>query len=144
MLYFSNVMGPCVDIMRAFTNKIIVYQRGLNPGLRGTTRPLYHWANAPCMCYAGRSVILRMCVIHSRKFLTNKEWDLPRVFSAQHCDGSVYVCVSYIQNYHKYTYDGRIYVTVNLRNQLFPGIPNPLRESGESLKCKCPESLNLT
>ena len=26
------------------------------------------------------------------------------------------------------------YVTANLRNQIFPGIPNPLRESGESLK----------
>ena len=25
-----------------------------------------------------------------------------------------------------------IYVTVNLRNQIFPRIPNPLRESGES------------
>ena len=28
-----------------------------------------------------------------------------------------------------------IHVTANLRNQLFPGIPNPLRESGESQKC---------
>ena len=28
-----------------------------------------------------------------------------------------------------------IYVTVNLRNQIFPGIPNLLRESWESLKC---------
>ena len=28
-----------------------------------------------------------------------------------------------------------IYVTVNLRNQLFHGIPNPFREYGESLKC---------
>ena len=28
-----------------------------------------------------------------------------------------------------------IYVTVNLRNQLFPGIPKTFRESGESLKC---------
>ena len=28
----------------------------------------------------------------------------------------------------------RIYVTVNLRNQLFPGIPNPFRESGKYLK----------
>ena len=27
-----------------------------------------------------------------------------------------------------------VYVTANLRNQLFPGIPNPFRESGESLK----------
>ena len=27
------------------------------------------------------------------------------------------------------------YVTANLRNQIFPGIPNPFRESGESLKC---------
>ena len=27
-----------------------------------------------------------------------------------------------------------VYVTANLRNQIFPGIPNPLRESGESLK----------
>ena len=26
-----------------------------------------------------------------------------------------------------------IYVAANLRNLLFPGIPNPLRESGESL-----------
>ena len=26
-------------------------------------------------------------------------------------------------------------VTANLRNQIFPGIPNPLRESGESVKC---------
>ena len=26
-----------------------------------------------------------------------------------------------------------IYVTANLRNQIFLGIPNPLRESGESL-----------
>ena len=28
-----------------------------------------------------------------------------------------------------------IYVTANLRNQIFPGIANPFRESGESLKC---------
>ena len=28
-----------------------------------------------------------------------------------------------------------IYVTANLRYQIFPGIPNPFRESGESLKC---------
>ena len=27
-----------------------------------------------------------------------------------------------------------VYVTANLRNQIFPGIPNPFRESGESLK----------
>ena len=27
-----------------------------------------------------------------------------------------------------------IHVTANLRNQIFPGIPNPFRESGESLK----------
>ena len=26
------------------------------------------------------------------------------------------------------------YVTANLRNQIFPGIPNPFRESRESLK----------
>ena len=34
-----------------------------------------------------------------------------------------------------YTYTVLIYVTVNLRNQLFSGIPNPFRESGEFLKC---------
>ena len=28
-----------------------------------------------------------------------------------------------------------IYITANIRNQLFPWIPNPFRESGESLKC---------
>ena len=28
-----------------------------------------------------------------------------------------------------------VYVTANLRNQLFSGIPKTLRESGESLKC---------
>ena len=28
-----------------------------------------------------------------------------------------------------------VYVTVNLRNQLFPGFPNPFREFRESLKC---------
>ena len=27
-----------------------------------------------------------------------------------------------------------IFATVNLRNQIFPGIPNTFRESGESLK----------
>ena len=33
-------------------------------------------------------------------------------------------------------------VTANLRNQVFPGIPNPLRESGESLKCiEIPQNL---
>ena len=26
------------------------------------------------------------------------------------------------------------YITANLRNQIFPGIPNPFKESGESLK----------
>ena len=29
----------------------------------------------------------------------------------------------------------RVYVTANLWNQIFPGIPNPFRESGEYLKC---------
>ena len=27
-----------------------------------------------------------------------------------------------------------MYGTANLRNQIFPGIPNPFRESGKSLK----------
>ena len=27
-----------------------------------------------------------------------------------------------------------VYVTANLWNQIFPGLPNPFRESGESLK----------
>ena len=36
-------------------------------------------------------------------------------------------------NQYIYTYQC-IYVTANLRNQLFPGIPNPFRELGEFLK----------
>ena len=36
-----------------------------------------------------------------------------------------------------------IYVTANLRNQIFPGIPYPLRESGESLK-RISSKSNLT
>ena len=34
----------------------------------------------------------------------------------------------------QFLYNRNIYITANLRNQIFPGIPNPFRESGESLK----------
>ena len=38
------------------------------------------------------------------------------------------------QDEYKNYYQLYIYVTANLRNQIFPGIPNPFRESGEPPK----------